>query len=624
MEYKVKAQDLPDAGSLVIDREHYYRQVLHGYYNFDCVVNDHLTRSAKFYVPENSVYNQPTVFIAVPDGRETYGFLVESGWKQMADERGLYIVMMEPAHGGWKDTDEEAAYITALNEDVNFRPFFCAFSSNFYGVGYGESAAILGRQSRKCPKCWAGVALLGRSSMEEDEAEALDFLETRVPGVKYSQVQMPVWITAATDGEPAGGNPCGGNPPNGNPAGGNSYGGKSDVQNLPEERLVQYYRKANHSMAQPRCSGSRRIYYPEKGGTIDEHWCSLVVIDKRDWRECLGFGYSSEIYDTVFKGVYRYPGNLNGALRRNPDIRDRGFQKFSAKVAGGFCQDKSDVYTRQWWVYVPKTVDQSAPFPAVFVFHGAGGSGDEIADRSGWSYVAEKYGFLILCPGASVPNRVRRVSSMVTNEMFRSMWNTGNAQADRPSDMLFVDYLYQWLTSRYHVDKSRIYASGQSSGGMMSWACAAYRPDYFAASAPVSAKIIDIESENPNPPVEGSVIPVMTNLGLEDNMFKGGYGTMDAKYLIDHWCGRFGLEPGWEGYTYDDGGKKCSFREGLFTNYIFKTKKGVPILRCVEAAAKGHAVWPTECEMAWTEWFARFSKDPVTKELYYNGEKVII
>ena len=58
------------------------------------------------------------------------------------------------------------AYIAALNEDVSFRPFFCAFSSNFYGVAYGTAADTLGKQARRSPKCWAGIALLGSQGMD--------------------------------------------------------------------------------------------------------------------------------------------------------------------------------------------------------------------------------------------------------------------------------------------------------------------------------------------------------------------------------------------------------------------------------------------------------------------------
>ena len=37
---KLIAQTLPDAASLTIDPVDYYRQVLHGYYNFDCIVSE--------------------------------------------------------------------------------------------------------------------------------------------------------------------------------------------------------------------------------------------------------------------------------------------------------------------------------------------------------------------------------------------------------------------------------------------------------------------------------------------------------------------------------------------------------------------------------------------------------
>ena len=107
---------------------------------------------------------------------------------------------MEAENGAWGDDDKEIAYITALNEDVNFRPFFCAFSSKFYAFAYGETAAILGRQSRLYPKCWAGVALLGQAGMTADELAGLQTGETRVPGVMHSQVQMPVWMSAADQG----------------------------------------------------------------------------------------------------------------------------------------------------------------------------------------------------------------------------------------------------------------------------------------------------------------------------------------------------------------------------------------------------------------------------------------
>ena len=93
-----EAQQLPDAATLHVNRTHYYQQVLHGYYQFDCVVSreEGMIRSTKFYIPEGSVYNQPTVILALPENTDPWDFLVTSGWKALSDYYGLYMVMLEP------------------------------------------------------------------------------------------------------------------------------------------------------------------------------------------------------------------------------------------------------------------------------------------------------------------------------------------------------------------------------------------------------------------------------------------------------------------------------------------------------------------------------------------------
>ena len=118
-----------------------------------------------------------------------------------------------------------------------------------------------------------------------------------------------------------------------------------------------------------------------KGGTLDEHWCANVYADCRIWENCVEYEYSKRILEELFDGIYRYPGDNNGALRKKANIFDRGFRKFSADVWGGYYPDKKDIYRREWYVYVPGSAPKNKKIPVVFVFHGAGGSGDEIADR---------------------------------------------------------------------------------------------------------------------------------------------------------------------------------------------------------------------------------------------------
>lgn len=586
------AKQLPDASTVTIDKKHYYRQFLHGYYQFDCVVSAGVMRSAKFYIPEGSVYNQPTIFIGVPGGANPWEFMVASGWKGLSDDYGLYLVLME-ARGdvGWQKDEADLDYLNALNNDLAVRPMFCSFQANFYAVAYGDAADPVGAQSRKTPRAYAAAALIGTKGMSAEEAKMLKAAPSRVEGVYCNEVQWPIWLGFAE-------------------------------QNEAVERAISYYRYVNHSVDSETSDGTRKTWLPEAGGTVDEHWCAKVVADFRPWEECVDWQYSEAILTGLFDGIYRYPGTNNGALRQAGNIYERGFQKFSSDVWGGYYADKRDTYCREWYVYIPEGASRHDEIPAVFVFHGAGGSGDEIGDRIGWSYVAEKYGFMIIMPTASEPNEVRFISDIQTNNIFRPMWNVGYPQPERPNDMKFLDFLYQWLTDNYPVDQSRIYGSGQSSGGMMSWACAAYRPDYFAAVAPFSARNIDIEAternEQERPPVEGSMVPIMANLGCCDAAFKGGFSA--AQELVDYWCERYSLTKKWADYSYMDGGKNCSFREGLMTHYVFETEDGVPMVYLTETDTKAHATWPSECESVWNEFFIKFAKNPVTKALYYEGE----
>jgi poly(3-hydroxybutyrate) depolymerase len=593
-----EAQQLPDAGNLHVNKKHYYQQILHGYYQFDCVVSKdkNIIRSTKFYIPEGSIYNQPTIIIALPENTNPWKFIVDSGWKDLADHYGLYLVMAEPVNDGtWGDIESEAEYLNALDGDLNLRPMFCAFQANFYSIGYGKGADLIGWQSRRMPRSYAAVALLGTSGISVEEEKECQEKDTRVEGVKCADVQWPIWLTY-------------------------------DKATEDSRREVAYYQRADHSNLNGLKEDTRTTFIPQEGGTIDEEWCAPVITDVTDWQSCVNREYSKMILTKLFDGIYRYPGNNNGALRHADNIYERGFKKFHAPVWGGLNEDHSDTYEREWYVYLPESAPKKN-IPAVFVFHGAGGSGDEIADRIGWSKAADKYGLLIIMGSASPDNAVREISDIRTNNILRTWWNTAKPYGERPTDMLYLDYMYQWLIKNYDVDRSRIYASGQSSGGGMSWGCAAYRPDYFAAVAPFSAYRMELgaweRGEKDPAPVNTSKIAVFTNLGYCDNAFKGGWTGKDAQDLITTFCEIDHTVQNWHDYTFLDHGKSATYSKGNMHYYVFNTKSGVPILKVSETEQKAHATLPSEVMEAW-EYMKDYTKDPESKELYYKGEKVVL
>lgn len=585
------AKEMPAMESLTLDRDHYYQQVLTGYYELPCSMKDGKERRATVYVPENSRFNQPAVLLLVPDHTDPGTFLEESGWKKEADEDKLYLVLLEPEKETWSDLPEERAYVDVVLRRIGARPLFCTFPPRIYGAGYGKGADVLMSHSLHNPQKWAGILLAGATGLTEEEAKALKKTPAPMEGTTLGEVQIPAWIMA-------------------------------EERNDSVCRLINYLRESNHSAEE--CilaDGSGSLYLPRLGGTEDEPWCAKIYVSDGKWEEMLAPAFCKRVYTMLWKGTCRYAGNKNGALRSNRDIEERGFRYFSEKVPGGYGDPETDYYRREWWVYEPehKTGEK---IPAVFLFHGAGGSPDEIGDRSGWARLAEEKGFLLVCPGASVENVVRTINGNTTNNLFRSRWNTGKPREGCPGDLFFVDYLYRWITEKYPVDRTRVYATGQSSGGMMAWACAAYRPDYFAAAAPVSAKNVN-KIDGADPFVEKSPIPIMAFLGVEDKVFAGGFATEDAKELIDYWCKRYRTDRQWEDYTYMGTGNRYSFRNGPFTNYVFNAG-GVPMIRLLEVKDKTHAILPSECRMIWDEWFCRFTKEEDSRILRYEGKIVEI
>jgi len=117
-------------------------------------------------------------------------------------------------------------------------------------------------------------------------------------------------------------------------------------------------------------------------------------------------------------------------------------------------------------------------------------------------------------------------------------------------------------------------------------------------------------------------IPIIAFIGEQDGTFKGGFGSDDAKATINYWNNRNKTVEKWATYTYMDGGKNCSFKSDLFTNYVYRNAAGIPMLRAVEVATKTHAILPSECFIAWNECFSHFARDKQTGMLYYDGSIV--
>ena len=133
--------------------------------------------------------------------------------------------------------------------------------------------------------------------------------------------------------------------------------------------------------------------------------------------------------------------------------------------------------TRRYFLHAPPGYDGKKPLPLVLVLHGGGQSPESAERMSGMSAKADKEDFL-----AAYPSGTGRSSRMPT-------WNSGNccgyAIQNNVDDVAFLRALIDKLEHDYSVDPRRIFVTGISNGGMMSYRVGCELADKIAAIAPV-------------------------------------------------------------------------------------------------------------------------------------------
>ena len=123
-------------------------------------------------------------------------------------------------------------------------------------------------------------------------------------------------------------------------------------------------------------------------------------------------------------------------------------------------------------VYVP---DVRPANPAIVVaMHGCGGSGPGFYSGSEFASLADQYGFIVIYPTAT------------QQAGFGNCFDTWSDAAKRRgggSDPVSIISMVNYVQRQYGGDPNRVYATGSSSGGMMTNQMLALYPDVFRAGA---------------------------------------------------------------------------------------------------------------------------------------------
>lgn len=172
---------------------------------------------------------------------------------------------------------------------------------------------------------------------------------------------------------------------------------------------------------------------------------------------------------------------------------------------------------RSYLLHIPESYDPAQPTPVVLAFHGVSMNPKGMAAFSGLSQKSEESGFIVVYPKGTGRNEVRL------------KFNAGDAPLDErddlPDDVRFTASVLDDLTTRVHVDTSRVFATGMSNGGAMCYRLAAELPERFAAIAAVAGPMpVDVRS--PTFPM-----PVLHFHGTEDPIVRyGGPDTQSPEF----------------------------------------------------------------------------------------------
>jgi polyhydroxybutyrate depolymerase len=147
--------------------------------------------------------------------------------------------------------------------------------------------------------------------------------------------------------------------------------------------------------------------------------------------------------------------------------------KAQTTVEGSFVWDGIE---RTYRLYIPAIYDPAAAVPLLFNLHGYGSNNLEQEVYGDFRPIADTAGFIIVHPNGAVDFTGNR------------SWNTfGFTSVD---DVGFLSALIDTISSSYNIDPERIYSTGMSNGGFMSYDLACFLSDRIAAVASVTGSMI--------------------------------------------------------------------------------------------------------------------------------------
>ena len=187
------------------------------------------------------------------------------------------------------------------------------------------------------------------------------------------------------------------------------------------------------------------------------------------------------------------------------------------------CDLNHDNLERYYFIYTPENLDSNKSIPVLFALHGYGSSAYRHLSYTNYFEIADSNNFIVIYPQGAI------------TASLSSHWNVGGwTSKSTVKDIEFLDRIIDLTKDKIQIDDTRLYSSGMSNGGYMSYSLACNLSDKFAAIASVTGSMTNDTYDECSP---SRPVPVLQIHGLIDLVvpYSGNSFSKSIPDVIDYW-----------------------------------------------------------------------------------------
>ena len=182
-----------------------------------------------------------------------------------------------------------------------------------------------------------------------------------------------------------------------------------------------------------------------------------------------------------------------------------------------------DNIDREYILYIPTSYDENGSFPIVFNLHGGDMTArQQMENVSDMRSLADTESFILVYPQSTIDDNGVPI------------WNLGgeNSKATEIDDVGYISHLIDEISNFYSTDLDRIYVTGFSNGGYLSFEIACKLSNRIAAFASVAGHMF-IDTFNDCSPSHPT--PFISINGTEDNYQGIGFYYLSVENSNNYW-----------------------------------------------------------------------------------------